>query len=233
MLRKTAITLATTAAMALFATGAQAALVLEGPDLYSGAGLGAVNTVLTIQSQGSGSFESGSVGLAPGGAEVLTGDAKSQTSVKSFSALGITDADDVRIIFNAAEPGGDGIVLESLVLNVFNPTGTLLFTTSYAGAPHTFDPTYTGTGSTGFAFLLDDASSSTLQLILDQSGSSSYLVGLSASASMATGGQETFFVASANTVSPIPEPESYAMMLAGLGLMGYMVRRRSKKDLLK
>ncbi|HEX7234051.1 MAG TPA: FxDxF family PEP-CTERM protein [Nitrosospira sp.] len=29
-----------------------------------------------------------------------------------------------------------------------------------------------------------------------------------------------------HTVSPIPEPESYAMLLAGLGLQGFMSRRR-------
>jgi len=34
--------------------------------------------------------------------------------------------------------------------------------------------------------------------------------------------------ASNGTVTPVPEPESYALMLAGLGLMGTMVRRRSK-----
>jgi PEP-CTERM motif len=28
------------------------------------------------------------------------------------------------------------------------------------------------------------------------------------------------------TVSPVPEPETYAMLLAGLGLMGAMIRRR-------
>lgn len=37
-------------------------------------------------------------------------------------------------------------------------------------------------------------------------------------------------VASAATFAPIPEPETYAMMLAGLGLMGFVARRRSKKD---
>lgn len=30
------------------------------------------------------------------------------------------------------------------------------------------------------------------------------------------------------SLSPVPEPESYAMMLAGLGLMGFVARRRSK-----
>ena len=28
-------------------------------------------------------------------------------------------------------------------------------------------------------------------------------------------------------ISPIPEPETYAMFLAGLGLMSYIVRRRT------
>jgi hypothetical protein len=31
-------------------------------------------------------------------------------------------------------------------------------------------------------------------------------------------------------VSPVPEPESYAMMLIGLGLMGAIARRRNKSD---
>lgn len=30
-----------------------------------------------------------------------------------------------------------------------------------------------------------------------------------------------------NAVSAVPEPETYGMMLAGLGLMGFMVRRRA------
>ena len=31
-------------------------------------------------------------------------------------------------------------------------------------------------------------------------------------------------------VSPIPEPETYAMMMAGLGLVGFMARRRKKTE---
>jgi hypothetical protein len=42
--------------------------------------------------------------------------------------------------------------------------------------------------------------------------------------SMVSSGQ-LFRVAS---ISPVPEPESYAMMLTGAGVMGFMVRRRKK-----
>lgn len=35
---------------------------------------------------------------------------------------------------------------------------------------------------------------------------------------------------SLNPVSPVPEPEIYAMMAAGLGLMGFIGRRRARRD---
>jgi hypothetical protein len=44
------------------------------------------------------------------------------------------------------------------------------------------------------------------------------------------GNTYTFTITQTPTVSPIPEPESYAMLLAGLGLMGYMARRRGGKS---
>ncbi len=37
-------------------------------------------------------------------------------------------------------------------------------------------------------------------------------------------------VASAATFAPIPEPETYAMMLAGMGLMAFVARRRASKN---
>ena len=33
------------------------------------------------------------------------------------------------------------------------------------------------------------------------------------------------------TIAPVPEPENYAMLLAGLGLIGVASRRKSKKNL--
>ena len=225
---KILISVAASAVMALVSTSSYANLILLGETPISGTGLGAVNTILTIQSPGNSSFESGSVGLAPGGAQVLTGNAKPSSTVLPFSALGITDASHLRVIFNAAEPGANSIILDSLVLNMFNPIGELLFNTSYTSAPHTFANTFSGTGNTGFAFALDEASAAAMQSLLSLPGAGNFLLGLSASASMATGGQETFFMA--NAISPVPEPETYALMLAGLGLMGFVGRRRAKKS---
>ena len=56
-------------------------VVLQGPQDFPGSGLGSVNTLLTIQSPGSSSFEEGSVGrTVDGTSDVLTGDAMSGAS---------------------------------------------------------------------------------------------------------------------------------------------------------
>lgn len=55
----------------------------------------------------------------------------------------------------------------------------------------------------------------------------SYLV--KASGSVSGGQLPNFAVIGANyTVTPVPEPETFAMLLAGLGLMGAIARRRNK-----
>lgn len=43
------------------------------------------------------------------------------------------------------------------------------------------------------------------------------------------GGNNVVFDAATTNVTPVPEPETYAMMLAGLGLMGIFARRRKQK----
>ena len=54
-----------------------------------------------------------------------------------------------------------------------------------------------------------------------------YVIGYNDSASIALYGDWDDFVIGVNAV-PVPEPEVYAMLLAGLGLLGYVARRREQ-----
>lgn len=216
---------AISAAMALaFAASSANALTFIGPQEFQGTGLGAVNTILTIQNTGT---ETGSVGLDAGGNEVITGDAltgASQTQVRSLSELGITSAADINIVFNAVEPGNDdnSISLDNLVLSIYDPSGSVLFT-SDAFSPVFFENTFTGTGNSGFVFGLSATEISNAQQAFTGDFGQN-LVGLSATASLASAGHETFFV----TTTPIPEPSTYAMI--GVGLLGLAFARRRKSQ---
>ncbi len=55
-----------------------------------------------------------------------------------------------------------------------------------------------------------------------------YVVGYNDSAGRAQLGDWDDFVVGVNHVSAIPEPETYGMLLAGLGLLGWIARRKQK-----
>ena len=218
------------AATLAFAGGAaNASLTLSGPENFQGTGLGNVNTILTIQSPGSTTSETGQVAFS-NGSDVITGDAMtggSQTQTRTFADLAVTSAANLRVVFNALEPGNaaaNGITLSNLQLNVYNAAGTSTLFTANLDHPYSFADTLTGAGNSGFVFRLTDPEAAQLQGVFSPSSR----VGLAATANDATGGFETFFVAnSTGTVAPIPEPGTYALMLAGLGVIGFMsVRRR-------
>ena len=226
--KKRLLTMGATLALASAATSANA-LTFIGAQEFQGTGLGAVNTILTMQNTGT---ESASVGLDAGGNEVITGDAKtgaSQTQVRSLGELGVNSAEDLRIVFNAAEPGpegsvNNGITLDNLVLSIFDPAGAVLFT-SDAFTPITFNSTFPGTGNAGFVFALSGSEITAAQSAFGGDFGLN-LVGLSASASSAAGGNETFFAVAA---PPVPEPSTYAMMGAGLLGLAWFRRRKNPK----
>ncbi|HEY0857611.1 MAG TPA: PEP-CTERM sorting domain-containing protein [Albitalea sp.] len=232
--------LAGAAALMFGAAAAQASLVLVEPQDFSGTGLGSVNTILTLSSPANSSFESGSVAFG----DVISGDAmtgSSQTQTRTLGELGVESASSLRVVFNALEPGNEdlGITLADLVLNIYSPSGDLLFT-SGAFTPVNFADTFTGAGNSGFVFALDAEQQAAAAAAFGASFQDN-VIGLSAAAGCttgspagclgATGGFETFFVANANggPVPAIPEPETYALMLAGLGMVAFMLRRRSSR----
>lgn len=218
---------AVTAALLAGAGAANAQLVLVAPEDFGGSGLGAVNTVLTITSPANSTFESGAVGIDGSGNQFMTGDTQAQTMARTIGSLGVTSASDLRVVFNASEPAGGSITLDDLVLNIYSASGSVLFT-SAAFTPVSFDSTNTGTGNSGFVFGLSATDAASAQSLAFGTGFEGNYIGLSAAASDATGGLETFYVANSATVTPVPEPGTYAMLLAGLGVMGFVARRSRK-----
>lgn len=213
----------------LAAGPASAMLVLQSATPIGGTGLGAVSTVLTLASPGSTTSEQGAV-FWNGSANQTSGNTQALNSTYTFSQLGITSASQIGIVFNAAEPGNDAAVnLASLVLSIYNPAGTSVFSSGTVSCPS--NPTcsltnlFTGTGNSGFLFALDAAQALQAQPFVIGTNR----LALAATVLNATGGQETFFVTNLGgtpPVTPIPEPQTYALMLAGLGVVGFMARRR-------
>ena len=212
---------------------AHAGLSLRPPQNFPGSGLGAANVILTLQNIPGFSFEAGSVGRAVGiPGDVISGDVQagaSRTRTRSLRDLGIASAADLRVVFAPLEPAGgadEGISLNNLQLSIFSPSGTLLFNSGFF-SPVSFADTVTGGGDSGFVFALDGAQVGEAQAAAFGSGFAGNLVGLSAAASDATGSFETFYVASATAVAAVPEPGTYALILAGaLGVAGRLRRRR-------
>lgn len=216
------------------ASSSQASLVPAGTVDLSGTGIGTVSTILTIHDNDG--TEAGEVHWTAGG-NVATGNVVGpnvQTKTQLFGDVGIDDAADIRIIFNASEPSGGSISLDDLVMNIFAPDGTLLFT-SGVFVPLFFLDTEPGTGNTGFAFMLDAIQAAAAEPFVTAANR----IGLSAEASMAQGGLETFFILRGEGVEPcnpavevcgpqeIPEPGTLALL--GIGLIGASVLNRSRR----
>ncbi len=212
----------------------------------SGSGLGTVSTILTMQSSGSGSLESGSVsrsggadvksdtGVLASGGTTTVGDVKtgaSQTLTRTLGGNGITKASEIAIVFNATEPSGNSVTLTGLQMSVFD--GNTDIFDAHLAAPMTFATTFTGIGKQGFVFTLDTTEAAALQALLDARTAATVAalrIGLSASASDATGGLETFNLATnVAPIAAVPEPGTLLFAvtaLAGLSLAAW--RRRGK-----
>lgn len=138
-----------------------------------------------------------------------------------------TSADAIhRIAIN----GYSGLQIEAGYLNAgLTPTGNAI--SGLGVTPTLVDRGIAPGDNTGFSFLAGTISGLTFDSI-NPGESSSFLVLYTNAATYSTSVASVIdgSVASAATFAPIPEPETYGMMLAGLGLMGFVARRRSSKN---
>src|SRR5262249_12932014 len=169
-------------------------------------------------------------GVLASGGTTSVGDVKtgaSQTLTQTLGGNGITQASQIAIAFNAAEPSGDSLNLTSLLMTGFN--GNTDIFDAHLASSQNFPTTFTGIGNEGFVFRLDSAEAAVLQGLfngLTPAQVAALRIGLSASATDATGGPETFNLATITTIANAPEPSTLVLTGTVLILFGYLGRKR-------
>ena len=226
-----ASTLAAVAVLLAAPAAAPAAfMVAVGPSTISGTGLGAVNTILTLQSPGNSTTETGAVSFSAG-MDVITGDAltgSSQTKTITETALATTSSgfafstNNLLLVVNLSESRNEippTVTVLSLTATFFNAAGLVVDTATLTPVPLSLVQISPGTGQSGLGFLITGIDST------------AFRVGLAASIGDASGGVETFFVGDGGKkIQAVPVPATALAVAAALPLLGLGGRFRRRLD---
>jgi PEP-CTERM motif len=192
-----------------------------------------LRTVLSLQSPGKTSTESGGVKYTASGDEIY-GDATrgGTNNTVSLAELGVTqDMTAIQIGFNINEsnggPGNTTVTVQNIILRAYDTSGNVVFTASLIDGPHTLSETGAGQGTADYMFTLDAEAAMRLANIFDPS----LRIGLEATIINAEGGPESFYLGLGPANAPIPEPAT--MFLLGTGLAGVAAKIRKRRNAAK
>jgi hypothetical protein len=171
------------------------------------------------------------------------GTGASQFRSFTFADLAITNVNQLALLVNLAEPGSEATpsvttaasplatnaaFANTITLNVYSASGTFLERHS-AAAGLTLNQVASGLGGSGLVFGLNAAEQAQLAAtMLANPGNEVFTVG--GTFANSAGGPETIAAVRLTTVAAVPEPETYALMLAGIGALGFVAKRRRDKS---
>lgn len=188
----------------------------------NGTGFGNVSTLITLQTaNGQTTSEAGCIGFnnsTTGCGITQVGQIKNTSSTEPVPS-GVTSASNLRFVFNAAEPSGGSLTLNTLEVTFYGSGGSVLETANLASSPLTLTSTQSGIGNSGFVFQLNSTEASILNL------SNVVSIGAGFAATGASGGPDTLFLEAVPSSTTTPEPATYTLLGGGLLLTGFLRKK--------
>jgi hypothetical protein len=145
-------------------------------------------------------------------------------NIPTLSSLNWTTGSNVELLFNATEPGGNGLTINDITLKFYNGNTVIAAIDGeqiFANTPQI------GNGNAGFLFGVSAGEQGFLNsTVFNQPGFGNFRVAAETTISGVHGGPESW---SAVIFSAVPEASTWTMMLLGFAGLGFAFRQSRRK----